>query len=266
VNIVAYYILTERSRLSEEEGLGVATGVYLLYTGQRMKEGIQDVFGDSSGQVPIFSSFPFDPSGDVVDQMKRYIAGEGGGLYLMDPSRYETFIMTSMDGDPPQATCTAMIVDRGEQVPKVEIPEAVQYCLDRGRRWEELGRKGDAMHCYAVGRDVYGDHPELLLRLGVLRLEFETLLPGALECMRKAHSAFPTRSDAIYPLALCYLKLAESTKIRVSDASPHRLKELALSLLDEEAARASGDQRAEVLAKRLKDELGNEGESFFESK
>jgi len=156
-----------------------------------------------------------------------------------------------------------MIVDRGELAREVVIPEEVQYCLERGRRWEDLGRMGDAMHCYAVGRDVYGDHPELLLRLGILRLEFETLLPGALECLRKAHAAFPKRAGAVYPLALCYLKLAESEKIQVSDASPRRLKELASSLLEEESPRTSGDQRITDLAKRLKTELGDEAESFF---
>jgi hypothetical protein len=141
----------------------------------------------------------------------------------------------------------------------------VQYCLDRGRRWEELGRIGDAMHCYSVGRDVYGDHPELLLRLGTLRLEFETLLPGALECLRKAQAAFPKRAEAVYPLALCHLKLAGSKKIQVDDASPRRLKEMALSLLEEESARTSGDQRIEALAEQLKAELGDDAESFFKA-
>jgi hypothetical protein len=261
MNIVAYYILSERSRLSEEDGLAVAFGVRMVCAKQR-EEGLLEALGGSSGQVPIFTSFPFDPAGDVVEQMHEYITVHGGGRYLEDKGRYEVFIVTSKDGNPPQPTCTAMIVDRGEQAREVVIPEEVQYCLDRGRRWEKLGRMGDAMHSYAVGRDVYGDHPELLLRLGIRRLEFETLLPGALECLRKAHAAFPKQASAIYPLALCYLKLAESEKIQVSDTSPRRLKELALSLL-EESPRTSEDQRITALAKRLKTELGDDAESFF---
>lgn len=262
--IVAYYILSERSRLSEEEGLGVAFGVEMVYAKQS-EEGTLGVLSGLHGQVPIFTSFPFDPAEDVVAQMDRYITSVGGGRFLEDESRYEVFIVTSQEGDPPQATCTAMVIDRGEQVRKIEITEEVQYCLDRGRRWEELGRMGDAMHCYAVGRNVYGDHAELLLRLGIMRLEFETLLPGAMECLRKAHATFPKRADAIYPLALCYFKLAESKKIQVTDASPRRLKELAMSLLEEDAAWTSGDQRMEALAKRLRAELGDDTESFFKS-
>lgn len=262
MNIVAYYILSERSRLGEEDGFAVAFGVSMVCAKQH-KEGILEALGGPAGEVPIFTSFPFDPAGDVVDQMNGYITAQGGGRYLEDKGRYEVFIVTSKDGNPPQPTCTAMIVDWGEQAREVDIPEEVQYCLDRGRRWEELGRMGDAMHCYAVGRDVFRDHPELLLRLGTVRLEFEMLLPGALECLRKAHAALPKRADAIYPLALCYLKLAESEKVQVSDASPRRLKELALSLLDEESRRTSGDQRIIALAKRLRTELGDDAESFF---
>jgi len=262
MEVVAYYVLSEHTRASEQEGLGLAFGADLVYAKHR-GQGVLDVLGHSPGQVPVSMSFPFDPAGDVVGQMHRYIAGQGGGRYLEDKSRYEVFIVTSKEGHPPQATCTAMIVDRGETARRVEIPPEVQYCLDRGRRWEELGRIGDAMHCYAVGCDVYAGHPELLLRLGTLRLGFETLLPGALECLRKAHAAFPKRADAIYPLALCYLKLAGTKKVEVTDASPRRLKEAALSLLEEEPARALGDQRIETLARQLKAELGDDAESFF---
>jgi len=262
MKIVAYYILSEHSRLSEEDGLAVSFGVHMVCAKQR-SEGMLEALGGSSGQVPIFTSFPFDPAGDVVEQMRQYITTLGYSRYLEDEGRYEVFIVTSKEGNPPQPTCTAMIIDRGVQARSVEVPDEVQYCLDRGRRWEKLGRMGDAMHCYSVGRDVFGDHPELLLRLGILRLEFEMLLPGALECLRKAHDAFPKRADPIYPLALCYVKLAETEKFQVTDASPARLKELALSLLDEEFPRTSKDQRIVALAKRLKSELEDDAESFF---
>jgi hypothetical protein len=113
MNTVAYYVLSEHSRVSEEEGLGLAFGVNLIYAKHR-KEDIVEAFSGSPGQVPISMSSPFDPAGDVVDQMNRYIAAQGEGRYLEDKARYEVFIVTSKEGNPPQATCTATIVDRGE--------------------------------------------------------------------------------------------------------------------------------------------------------
>lgn len=259
---VAYYILRERSRPSEEEGGGMVLGAELIYFQQHGK-GILTDRAEGGGQVPVRMSFPFDPAGDVVEQMRKYIASQGGGHYLAEPDRYEVFIMTSKEGDPPEGACTAMVIDRGEQSKERETPPDVQFCLDRGRRWEELGRAGDALHCYAVGRDVYGDHPELLLRLGALRLEFESLLPGAMECLRKARQASPKNPEVIYRVALCYSRLADAKEFQFSDANPARVKEMALSLLEEAAAANLSDPRMAELAQRLRSELGDDAESFF---
>lgn len=259
---VAYYILRENSRPSEEEGLGLAFGAELVYAKSRNID-FPEAFDDKSGQIPIAMSFPYDPAGDVPEQMKNYIATQGGRHFLNDPDRYEMFIVGSKEGDPPQPTCTAMIIDRGEKPHTNAISEEVPACLDRGRRWEEIRRFGDAMHCYEVGRDVYGDHPDLLIRLGTLKLEFEALLPGALDCLKKAHSACPSRIDLLYPLACCYVRLADSSKIQVEDASPRRLKELALSLLEQAIVRAPGDERIRLLTQRMRIELGDDAENFF---
>ncbi|MBM4164527.1 MAG: hypothetical protein FJ222_08845 [Lentisphaerae bacterium] len=259
---VAYYILRENSRPSEEEGFGLAFGINMVYAKSHNID-VLDAFADKSGQVPVAMSFPYDPAGDVPEQMKKYIAAQGGGHFLNDPDRYEIFIVGSKEGNPPQPTCTAMIIDRGEKQHANTISEEVQACIDRGRRWEALRRFGDAMHCYEVGRDVYGDHPELLIRLGILKLEFETLLPGALDCLKRAHSACPSRTEVLYPLACCYVKQADSIKTQVEDASPRRLKELALSLLEQAIVRVPGDERIRLLTQRLRIELGDYAENFF---
>jgi hypothetical protein len=259
---VAYYILRENSRPSEEEGFGLAFGIKALYAKAHDIDLI-DAFADKSGQVPIAMSFPYDPAGDVSEQMKKYIAAQGGRHFLNDPDRYEVFIIGSKEGNPPQATCTAMIIDLGEQRRISVITEEVQACLDRGRRWEALRRLGDALHCYEVGRDVYGDHPELLIRLGTLKLEFETLLPGALDCLKKAHIACPNRTDVLYALACCYVKLADSSRIQVADASPRRLKDSAVSLLEQAIVQAPNDERIRSLTQRLRVELDDEAGSFF---
>jgi hypothetical protein len=259
---VAYYVLREHSRPSEEEGLRLAFGINLVYAKAHNID-ILDAFADKSGQVPVKMSFPYDPAGDVPKQMETYIAAQGGRRFLNDPARYELFIVSSKEGNPPQPTCTAMIIDRGEQRQTHAISQEVQSCLDRGRRWEALGRLGDAMHCYEIGRDVYGDHPELLIRLGILRLEFETLLTGSLDCLRKAHSACPNRPEVLYHLACCYAKLADSRQVHIDDASLRQLKELALSLLEQASVQAPGDDRTQSLMQRLKTELCDGAASFF---
>jgi tetratricopeptide (TPR) repeat protein len=261
---VAYYILSERSRLSEEEGVGVAFGIDVVYAKSHHIDYF-DVVSDKPGQVPIYTSFPYDPAGDPAEQMNAYIRSQGRSCFLNDPERYEVFVMTSKEGTPAQSTCSALILDRGEPNRKHAISKELQFCLDRGRQWETLRRRGDAMHCYEIGLDVFGDHPELLLRLGVLKLEFETLLPGALACLRKAHDANPERTDALYYLALCYTRIAESGGIQVADTTPQRLKELALTLIEPVAAQAASDERILSLARKLKEELDNDTESFFRS-
>jgi tetratricopeptide (TPR) repeat protein len=259
---VAYYILSETSRPSEEDGVGLAFGITMVYAKSNNIDSL-DAFTDKSGQVPIAMSFPYDPSGDVPEQMKKYIAAQRGGHYLSDPDRYELFIVSSKEGNPAQSTCTAMIIDRGDKPHRITIPDEVQACLDRGRRWEALRRFGDAMHCYEVGRDVYGDYPDLLIRLGTLKLEFEALLPSALDCLKKAHSACPTRTDVLYRLACCYVKLADSNKIKVEDASPRRLRELALSLLEQAIVKTPNDEKIRSLIQRMRTELGDDAETFF---
>lgn len=258
---VAYYVLRERSRPSEEEGCLMAMG--LLIHSWSYGKGLSTDRAEAEEQVPLYVSFPFDPAGDAVSQMRKYITSVGGGHYLAEPGRYEVVIATSKEGNPPEEACTAMIIDRGEQANETKTPPEVQSILDRGRRWEELGRTGDALHCYAAGRDVYGDHPELLLRLGTLRLGFECLLPGAMECLMKAHQASPKNLDVTYHLALCYSRLADAKTIQLGDTTPARMKEMALSLLEEAVAASEGDARLGELAQRLKADLGDDTESFF---
>jgi tetratricopeptide (TPR) repeat protein len=259
---IAYYILRESSRPSEEEAFGLAFGIKMVYA-KSHKIDILDAFADNSRQVPIAMAFPYDPAGDVPEQMEKYIAAQGGGHFLNDPDRYEVFIVSSKEGDPPQPTCTAMIIDRGRKAHTITMSEEVQACLDRGRRWEALRRFGDAIHCYEVGRDVYGDHPDLLIRLGTLKLEFEALIPSALDCLKKARGDYPNRTDVLYPLACCYVKLADSNKIQVEDASPRRLKETALSLLEQAIALVPNDERIRSLAQKVRMEIGDDAETFF---
>jgi hypothetical protein len=259
---VAYYILREKTRLSETEANAMIFGVMAF--GMVGLHGVPKVDHDS-GVVPIAISCPFDPEGDVEKQMKDYITSQGGGHYLQDPDRYQFFMIGTKEGNPPEPTFLAMIVDRQPQSSD-EIPPGVRACLDRGRRWEELQRFGDAMHCYEVGLDVYGAHPELLFRLGSVKLPFELLLPSAYQSLQKAHEALPQRTDVAYQWALCHVKLADAKAVEVQGATPLELKEMALRILEPAAAAAPKDPNILALARDLRHQLSDgEADNFFDT-
>jgi tetratricopeptide (TPR) repeat protein len=149
-------------------------------------------------------------SGDVEELLPDYVRDSGDGQYLDTPEKYRVIDFSGNTGseNEPTAIALAFSLHNAGAVRDRNSASAGEY-LARGRRWEALGRTGDAFHCYFIGLDLAPDDPQLLLGLAGVELELERPV-YAYEHALRAVALSPDSAASALVFARCCLKCLES--------------------------------------------------------
>lgn len=255
MGLVRSFILRQRTRPSMEEGACILAEHLILHFPELLIEALPG----GGEAVTALASLMVD--GDVRAMMDAFIRSEDGGKFLDSPNLYEVKYIDTMTGDPPESTCIALVLDRESNA--AELTQSLGEKLARARKWERLGRFGDAMLSYRVSLDAHKDDPDMLYGLACVQKKYWPLLPSAVEALKKCREARPDRAEYALELAECYQGVLEHETIRIVGASPADIREKIVDLLTI-AARLRPDDPA--ILRRLRDAragLASGGEEGF---
>lgn len=185
---------------------------------------------------------------DLDQAILEFVRDSGDDEYLDDATNYRvmTFSVTSESGDEPTAIALAFWLDR--RVARMN-PSVGDY-VERGQRWEALGRIGDAFHSYFMGLDLAPTDPELLLRLAAVELQLQ-FVTYAYKHATTAVALAPNSPRAAMVLASSCLALVDSPTVSLEEESRLELQRLALTSAQRAAALAPQDDEARRLLNRL---------------
>ena len=162
-----------------------------------------------SGESKLCVSNLMQP-GDVEKLLWDYVRDSGDGQYLDTPANYRIIDFSANTGpeNEPTAIALAFSLQNADTIRDPSKTSAVEY-VARGRRWEALGRTGDAFHCYFIGLDLSPDDPQLLL--GLAGVELQLGWPTyAYKYALQAVALSPASAAAALVFAKCCLPLLES--------------------------------------------------------
>ena len=155
---VAFYVLRERSRPTEEEARS------FLMSCVHQCEGVDLAWG---GQLATHIANVMRPSEDLSKDFEAFIRQSGGEKYQGKPREYKWQFFEAETGDPPELTCLALVFAlQGAKAKPMPPQPSVQEFLARGNRWEALGLWGNALLCFLIGQNLYPDDLDLKLRVG----------------------------------------------------------------------------------------------------
>jgi hypothetical protein len=149
-------------------------------------------------------------SGNVEKLLWDYVRDSGDGQYLDAPANYRVVDFSANTGpeNEPTAIALAFSLQNAETIRDPSKTSAVEY-FARGRRWEALGRTGDAFHCYFIGLNLTPDDPQLLLGLAGVELQLDRPT-YAYKHAARAVALSPASAASALVFAKCCLKLLES--------------------------------------------------------
>lgn len=249
---IAFYVLRERTRPSEEE----ATSFLMSCLLQCGKAELVDVL-TSGGQLATHIANLMRPSKDLSRDFKTFIQHSGGEKYEGKPREYKWQFFEAQTGDPPEPTCLALVFSlqsaKGSPIPP---QPSVQDFLDRGSRWEALELWGNALLCYLIGQSLYKDDLDLKLRAGRAQLRKPDLLVAAYRPLLEVAESRPCTGEAAAALAEYYLLVAVSPRADVRGSTRDELREWALMHFERAAALARDDLAIRAKRDSLRERLG----------
>jgi hypothetical protein len=253
---VAFYVLRERIRPSEEE----ATSLFMSCL--RQCEGVDLTSG---GQTVIHISNVMRPSEDLGKDLEAIIRQSGGERYQGKPGEYKWQFFEAQTGDPPELTCLALVFAlQGAKASPVLPQPSVQEFLTRGSRWEALGLGGNALLCYLIGQNLYPDDLDLKLCVGRAQLRQPNLVGSAYRPLLEVAESRPCAAQAAAVLAECYLLVADNPQMEIRGSTRDELREWALMHLERAAALAPEDSAIRESRDLLRGRLGaNPSLDFF---
>jgi hypothetical protein len=253
---VAFYVLRERSRPSEEEARSFLMSCVLQCEGVDLTSG---------GNLAIHISNVMRPSEDLGKDFEVFIRQSGGEKYQGKPREYKWQFFEAETGDPPELTYLALVFAlQGAKAKPMPPQPSVQEFLARGNRWEALGLWGNALLCFLIGQSLYPDDLDLKLRVGRAQLRQPNLVGAAYRPLLEVAESYPCAAEAAAALAECYLLMADNPQVEIRGSTRDELREWALMHLERAAALAPEDSVIRESRDLLRGRLGaNPSLDFF---
>jgi len=254
---IAVYLLRQSTRPSEEEAIKYVLILYSIL----MASGVKFEIPDKS--TPHYIANLGNERQNVKDEVDNFIISCGGKRFLDDNEQFEFKYFYDETGNPPEPTAFAIVFSKDEQTKSDDI-EVYEFIV-RGMRWEELGRLGDALHCYNSALKLFPNNHVLHFKLGIIQLKFPLLLSRAYRHLKKACDACPERAEYIHKLGECYLSMADTQHVEVRGVEREELLRMALSMFERAAALAPENQEVFNQLQSLRNKMGLSGSrGFFE--
>lgn len=253
---VAFYVLRQRTRPSEEEATSFFMSCVLRCEGVNLTSG---------GQLASHIANLMRPSEDLAKDFEVFILQSGGDKYQSKSREYKWQFFEAQTGDPPELTCLALVFAlQGAKASPVPPQPSVQEFLARGNRWEALGLWGNALLCYLIGQSLYPDDLDLKLRAGRAQLRQPNLVGAAYRPLLEVAESRPCAAEAAAALAECYVLLADNPRAEIRGSTREELREWALMHLERAAALALDDSAVRESRDLLRGRLGaNPSLDFF---
>ncbi len=159
------------------------------------------------------SNLPFETEKTVSEYMNAFIATTGGKIFIEKPDKYVIHCLEFDSGDPPEPSCAAFVFSNEDAINKDSDAKAIAMFIERGKRWEEIGHIGDAIHCYSIALEIYPDTHEILYRLGSLMMKDNAECSGIY--LRKAFDFHQNQPEYLVALARHYCEMSSGSVICV---------------------------------------------------
>lgn len=233
MNLVAVYILREKTRPTESEGYMYITSVLKQYYEGNLEKVCQLLDFDMK-QIPLVISSIMEEGYHVEKVMVEFVRSAGGDKYFQQPDKYKLFSKFFKSGDPSEETGMIFIFTIEEDSNRNSLSDeaGIINFLKRGQRWENMSRWYDAIQCYTIGLEVNERSHELLYRLGIAYMNVTDHLGDASKALKKAYDLQPGRKDYAEKLADCYIVISELDVVEVYGVTKQNLLDNAIILLE----------------------------------